>query len=312
MKSVSTLSKVGAAVALAMTIAAPGVAHADAVSHAYIDISSFTFRIGNGVAGSGGTTLGAGGVTVLTATGTGDTQASLNGNTPTSGAGNSQVCQDGGSGACATYAGQAFTNPALPTGTYVGSTSSQLGDSTTLPAGATARTDDYVSLNPVGTGSANSNAGLSADFRLSVPAGTILEVAFDARAFLRAMLTGVGNSQASNQWIITLERAGLQVFSWAPGGTAGGISGGTEYADPFALNDATSRSTAGNSVKGTGALGHFEAETASLAAGEYTVTITQKSSSDARLAPALPEPGTISLISLALLGIGAMSRRRKA
>ena len=308
MNAISKLSKVGAAVALVMAIAAPGVAKADAVAQAILDISSFKFRVGNGMAGEG-TAIGAG-ITISASVVTTDVLAVLVG----VGADTGSPIVDGRQacvGACGSYA--PFVNLlGAPVASFAGSTATFTGNAL-LAGGATARTDNTVSLKPSGDGTTTGNINLGVDFTVTVGGiadGSKLEVSFDADSFLRGFLDTPGiNATGATNWQISISKGGSPVFVWNPNGVVdGGALGGTEYADAFNMNDTVSQLSVGNTTR-TNALGHFEAETAGLS-GTYTISIRQTTSADAETRR-IPEPGSIALISLALLGAGAAIRRRR-
>lgn len=302
MNAMSRLSKIGAAVAVVAAMAAPGVARADAVAQSILDVTSFTFRIGNGAAGVSPTLVSAAPeVTVVAFATTSDALAVLNGGAavhPT------LACV----GTCGAYL--PFVElVGAPTATYSGSNSVFAGDALTV--GATAGTDATVSLDPVGDGTTTGNVNLGATFTIVVGAPISFEVAFSAESFMRGFLdTSPGNATASTNWSISVtDSLNLPVFAWSPNGQGGGIFGGTEYADAFNMNDTVSQLIPGNTTR-TNLPGLFEAETAILAAGTYTVSLRHTSSADAEIR-VIPEPATLSLISIALLGAGAALRRRQ-
>lgn len=100
----------------------------------------------------------------------------------------------------------------------------------------------------VGDGTANANAGNSSatTFNVGFTAGpnAVLNFAFDANALLKAVLTtppdyifpSQADASISVSFAIRDNVTGQNVFQWAPDGTAGGITGGTELRDSFSLN----------------------------------------------------------------------------
>jgi len=300
MKFSKNISVIAAGAALVAGLA-PSLAQADAVAQSILNVQDFTFRSGNSALGFSGVALPAG---VLAATTTADAFAELNGSV------------DNGSaiagGRRADVGNVAFYTPGsfiagAPTAAYVGSNAVQTGNA--VFGSSTAKVDNTVSLKPDGDGTAQGNVNLNADYTLSIAnAGTKLEVRFDAESWLRAYLDNNGEATASTSWVMTIRNsAGATVFRWTPDGILGsGISGGTEYADAFAMTDTVSRLTAGNQQV-VNALGNFEAETNGLAAGLYNLSIRHTGNADAQV---LPEPGSMALLSVALFGAGFAARRR--
>jgi hypothetical protein len=309
MKASTRLSKVGAAVSLLAAMAAPGAARADAIAQSVLDISNFTFRIGNGN-GTLGTAITPGGpITINRFTMTVDRSADLagTGNASVGGAGNTCF------GACGTFNANPYAQVVgAPTTTYVGG-ASDLSINLLLTDGATARTVATVSLKPGGDGTAGSNVNLNGDFDVNVgTAGTRLEVAFDAQSILRTLLDDIGTASASNTWNMTLRNAINNALVFSFNGQGGAI-GGTVYSNPFLLTDTISTTLAGDVNLGVQS-GNFHAETAGLAAGSYRLSLRHTSLSDAFQqvsVETVPEPATLSLVGVAVLGVAAGLRRRR-
>lgn len=224
------------------------------------------------------------------------------------------------------YAPNQNVSPNAPIGTFAGSAVSVSGNSL-LPGGATAKTDNTVSLLPKGDGAANSNTNLSNDFTVNVTAASTLTFDFNAFLFLRAYLTSgsspfiFGNSTAISEWGVNIRNStGQLVFSWNPNGGAGGITGvgATEIFDSFDLNgndlsvNSNNKDFSFNSqsaASNPGLLNAFRASTGELAVGLYTVTVSHETRANSLIE--IPEPTSLALIGIAMLGAAAATRRRK-
>ena len=124
-----------------------------------------------------------------------------------------------------------------------------------------------------------------------------------AQALLTASLT------------ITDNATGQTVVSWAPNGTGsvGGLIGGTVAAgeDPYSLNKTLSQFLPGSQLIDD-PLGFFRMTTGILPIGTYNVTAEQSSRvSLVSDVAQVPEPATLALLGLGMVGMGFASRRRK-
>jgi hypothetical protein len=202
-----------------------------------------------------------------------------------------------------------------PTGQYAGGTSQSSGFALT-PAGASVLLHSQTQLNTFGSdSSASSEQTLNSTFFFTTATALTFELSFDATKKLRAGLGQPGiSADGDTSLSFSLTGTGGQSFSWAPGGSAGGIacSGAgvscTEFSDAFDLNDGVS--IVGLPVDFDLPLrsGYFEVELI-LPAGTYSFNISGQTQANAAVIP-VPEPHTLALLGLGLLGLGVSARRK--
>ena len=307
-------SKVSAAAALVASILVPGAARADAVAQSILEITGFTATLTNqGALGQ---------VLVIQ---NGDIKSDFGGLSSSATQPNTNA--DFVNSVSVGPDAPGFYSPGSPIlagtvdGNYAGAAMSIAGS--ILVGGAAAKLDSTVSISPGGDGSATSNLNLNSGFTFNLDSSSAITFNFDAFAFLRAYLSpdavlGVNSSaNASYEWGMNIRNAaGEEVFFWDPNGVVGtgigGVVGGfSEIADGFNLtNGVQAVFSATDSVVGPNT-GDFTARTGVLGAGNYTLGITHKAVADASVeVSAIPEPGALALVSIALLGAGVASRRR--
>jgi len=189
------------------------------------------------------------------------------------------------------------------------------------PTPAKVEASAITSLKGGGSGAANTQNGVVAQFQFIMTTTGKIDILFDAKAYLEAFTT-VGRpnefAQASYSTSFTLTGPDIATFNWQPNGTGPRLltGGGQVFLDPFSLNDtiASSGPAGGTNlppgeVLGTKRTGSFKAETPTLTAGTiYTL--------DARMttltnATSVPEPATLSLLVVGLAVLGYRLRQRK-
>lgn len=333
---------VGAALGLAYAASSSAtISNPGGFGEAFMHFTNFKFSIGDQALGTTGAALG---TTGTSGTESYNSAAALNGTsaTPTG----CDTTNLGVSYTCTATIGVGF-NPSgaltpqtaaslTPAGAGAAGISKSTGDSRT----GTAEVYLHSLSQLAGGGSTNSssNQDLNATFTIPViaptptnPGGILVELKFDADYFIRAGL-GQQNISANATSVFTVEvtdSAGNQVLLWRPNGTTGTLSGscvgaGTcvEYSDAFSLNNtnlslngngpqdvtknATGTTIAYNGTNGFRS-GNFETEIFLPGGDEYTIDIIGRVTSSTRV----PEPGTIALLGLGLLGLGAVASKKR-
>ena len=175
------------------------------------------------------------------------------------------------------------------------------------------------------TGNANSGAENSStssltSFTLDLGGPATLAFEFMADPLGRVRLAddaGIGSKAEANfdnNFTITAINveglaSGTEVFSWTPNGV---VDMPFEIADAENLNGTIGTTTAGDFIEfspGVG-LGLFSAVTNTLAAGRYEFTLNTDESQFV-IQNQIPEPATLALVGLGMLGMGFVTRRRK-
>lgn len=198
--------------------------------------------------------------------------------------------------------------PPVP-GTFGYADQNLAGSSITIgatPAGATAATRADASLAMNGMASGNSDVGTSTTFSFILGAADAMTIAFDATPFTQAFVSADGaptsNANARLSWSINIidMTTGMTVFAYAPNelnafsnvSRTDGFPGTTTY------NPGTQSFSATTGMLGT--------------ASTYQITIQHNTLANALQATqAVPEPATLAIFGIGLLGITAVGRRRK-
>ncbi|WP_167235695.1 EDSAP-1 family PEP-CTERM protein [Massilia genomosp. 1] len=197
--------------------------------------------------------------------------------------------------------------PSVP-GTFGYADQNMTGNAVTIgsrAAGARVETRGEASLGSDGHAGGRSDVGTQTLFQFTLGTSDSMSISFDAKPMTQAYAS-IGSGSETNaiarlDWSINIKNAttGEMMLNYTPGQLNGdgstsrnGHAFGTSTYDPGWLT--------------------FSARSLQLNANEmYQLTINQSTYANAMQKTAVPEPGSLALFGLGLLGMSLMTRRRK-